>query len=96
VRQAASLCSLWQIVFAFFIASYDTYFLRFCNTLLRYALEDHGPNQQHIVQIIDAARNATVRVTSAQPDAVVWNPWVAKSKARAQLDAAACFCSGLI
>ena len=55
-----------------------------------------GDMQGNARKIIDAARNATVRVTSAQPDAVVWNPWVAKSKARAQLDAAACFCSGLI
>jgi D-hexose-6-phosphate mutarotase len=41
-------------------------------------------NQQRLIQIVDAARDSTVRVTSTQPDAVVWNPWVAKSKASAQ------------
>jgi D-hexose-6-phosphate mutarotase len=63
-----------------------------CNTLLRYALDGQGSNQQHVVEIIDAARDSTVRVISAQPDAVVWNPWVAKSKVPAQPEPAASFC----
>ena len=38
---------------------------------------------QHEVTINDDARGSAVVLKSKNPDAVVWNPWVAKSKARA-------------
>jgi hypothetical protein len=36
----------------------------------------------HRIDIHDGARDGLVLVKSTQPDAVVWNPWDAKSKAR--------------
>jgi len=52
-----------------------------CNSLHRYTLV--SDKTQHEVTINDDARGSAVVLTSKNPDAVVWNPWVAKSKARA-------------
>ena len=57
---------------------------------------------QHEVTINDDARGSAVVLTSKNPDAVVWNPWVAKSKARAGRECAVfarflcCFVSAFI
>ncbi len=39
----------------------------------------------HEVTINDAARASKMVITTENPDAVVWNPWVDKSKAMADL-----------
>ena len=54
----------------------------FCNILCSYGLAGDKPNAEHVITISDGARACNVTVSSSLPDAVVWNPWVAKAKAR--------------
>jgi hypothetical protein len=53
-----------------------------CNSLRSYGLASDG-HKEHYVTIHDDARDSKMVIKSENPDAVVWNPWVTKSKARA-------------
>lgn len=59
------------------------FYLRCCHALHRYGLQPQDASGLHRIDIHDGARDGLVVVKSSQPDAVVWNPWEAKSKARA-------------